>query len=1787
MTSKRLPYCQRQKLTHRLRELVRKYPKGVGIFKEFLQNADDAGATTLRMSLDLRSFPKDRLPNTEMARLQGRSLVFTNDQAFTEEDWDKIQDIGNSGKAMDVLKTGRFGLGFNCVYNVTEYPMLLTRDRLGIFDPHANVVEGATDLEPGSAWKLSDLWEDHPDLLAPFMDFGLEKGQSFFDGTIFRLPLRTKAMAERSEICTESFKTDDFQQIEASVHSHVSELVLFLNSVLHFEITKTSSNGDVTSIVKVTTVNEEEVAEVQNNIRSDLSSPTDTMLDLNELIGIQQWFIPHDLKIETGDKSRTERWWKVRGIYGDSELVAAGRKMCEFGEKAIPLAGAAVRIESKPISGTLTCALPLPSASGTPLHIDGFFDLQDSRQDIFQDSSATSSSAKARRKWNQLLLHRGCAEAAAELLTKIGEKTGEPIYDYWPTLSKERSSERYVAKLPQYVFEALASKECISVNGQQTFVVPEDAKLVQPDLREALLSEDVSLADPAPPLFVLKGLKATGSEIPQFEPSEVRDLLRDDQFVACDFDEADKECLRDKDWIVSLLKFCLKDEDYDDFYDVPLALMSDGLLRKFDTDEPTWLYIGDEADQNLLAGVDNLFLADEITDLEIERLPNVTSIGLDGAIEIITQLFATISEDSYVDYDSTDEEIPSYDWLADFYNYCADVVKQDRIKVLPEQETLACLPLVPDTNRRLWGMGSASTPIYVPAKQRPSWLVNLLGDGDVPLTSDAGNVGKAIARFKSIVGDSEIRTLTPELLIDLVVSNPDTMLATLTSNQGLQAKFLAFVSLDLGPTLFQSFSDQLSKLPIFPLVGGGATSITIDVYQSTGFRPPNISANVQILDSDGGQWSPLFDRLGVRKLTRPRFVIDFILEDFESIDGDEQLICLEWLWENYRSLLNEISDDKKKEALVRKIRTTPLVRCEDGELHACEAIYHPDCVEIVKLLGSAANCPDMTIYKSEDWLEFFSSLGMELLARPRDIIHAMDCLAEQPLTSKTANQIHRLAKFIENDWEANHGELVDGGLFSEALASRAWLPAISKCPSKIPKALFAKPDAHLYSPNQIARHYDLDLVCSEQPVCLFPIGHQFAAAIGHNSAGLETVLDHFDNVIESLANSDIANKSEAKILKSIYQFIGNALNAPDCPWTNDELANRYSDEQCLIDNENNLWPPCKTFKARVPYFLNLRYQIRFSKKETDLCATALGRKNSPKVSDFREFFEELLSEHAEEVVPETDLDNVRDAYLHASAICEPNDLASCAVLSESGRLLPSNEVLVDDAPWIAKRSRDAGIEFLDNELGEKAADAFGIGRLSEVVKEKIKCYEECTDAEFEDRCAEINQTIHSKQFAKGMLRLIASNSSVGSEFELLKVFEVVSAASVETVLQWDGEVIDGSLGESQFVFDDNYFYIVPTREVVLKKHITNTLAKQLFAGIEFVDPSCIADMLVEEPARIESLLNDLHIPNLPAGRAVELVDDEFDEDSDEIAESSEAEFSTEELLDDSVTTSRSNKSKSGINSNNVRKVGGGRISFSESSSAESSDGFDESFAGSGRTENDKPKTRSGQSRRKGGPSTRTNRAVSYAGGEESQSDTDTLNKASKRDSVNQAAVKHVERYESGQRQPTVLDHYNEGYDIESREPDEDEVERFIEVKGLSGAWSNFGVKLTPAQIKFGKKRKDRHWLYVVEFALEPERFMIHMIQNPVEKITEFRFDAGWKQLCSETSGPTVAKPKKGSRVSVEGKGEGVIADLSPFGQFMRLRVDLDSGKTLKLNYPSRKLTVIEQWSRNGEDHPKT
>jgi sacsin len=96
-----------------------------------------------------------------------------------------------------VQKTGRFGLGFNTCYNVTDYPSFVTGEYVVCFDPHQNAIANAGGRH-GVRGTLEAVWETSADWLMTFTPAGLAERAASHDGTIFRLPLRTPDQASHS-----------------------------------------------------------------------------------------------------------------------------------------------------------------------------------------------------------------------------------------------------------------------------------------------------------------------------------------------------------------------------------------------------------------------------------------------------------------------------------------------------------------------------------------------------------------------------------------------------------------------------------------------------------------------------------------------------------------------------------------------------------------------------------------------------------------------------------------------------------------------------------------------------------------------------------------------------------------------------------------------------------------------------------------------------------------------------------------------------------------------------------------------------------------------------------------------------------------------------------------------------------------------------------------------------------------------------------------------------------------------------------------------------------------------------------------------------------------------------------------------------------------------------------------------------------------------------------------------------------------------------------------------------
>lgn len=144
-------FGQKVDLTASIRNILRNYPEGTAVLKELIQNADDAGASSVSFCLDCRSHGIATLADPSLAQFQGPSLIVHNNAVFTEEDFRSIQRIGDSLKKSSEIKgkIGRFGIGFNAVYHWTDIPSFVSANYLVMLDPQARFLPNVNPSNPG------------------------------------------------------------------------------------------------------------------------------------------------------------------------------------------------------------------------------------------------------------------------------------------------------------------------------------------------------------------------------------------------------------------------------------------------------------------------------------------------------------------------------------------------------------------------------------------------------------------------------------------------------------------------------------------------------------------------------------------------------------------------------------------------------------------------------------------------------------------------------------------------------------------------------------------------------------------------------------------------------------------------------------------------------------------------------------------------------------------------------------------------------------------------------------------------------------------------------------------------------------------------------------------------------------------------------------------------------------------------------------------------------------------------------------------------------------------------------------------------------------------------------------------------------------------------------------------------------------------------------------------------------------------------------------------------------
>jgi len=254
---------QHERVTQRIRHIVQDYETNIDIFKELIQNADDAGATEVKFLIDWREHPSSSLLAKELRPWQGPSLLAYNNATFSDQDFQHICQVAGETKQSDPLKTGRFGVGFCAAYQLTDLPSFISRRYFTVFDPHTTYLgDRVSHREPGMRIDLIDNQGDlkfYEDQFVPYQNiFGCNVFSlpvEGYNGTLFRFPFRNEETAQNSEICRKIHTKRESERLEKALQSCATELLLFLKHVERvslFHLNKQDRNpGEMKKVLSI------------------------------------------------------------------------------------------------------------------------------------------------------------------------------------------------------------------------------------------------------------------------------------------------------------------------------------------------------------------------------------------------------------------------------------------------------------------------------------------------------------------------------------------------------------------------------------------------------------------------------------------------------------------------------------------------------------------------------------------------------------------------------------------------------------------------------------------------------------------------------------------------------------------------------------------------------------------------------------------------------------------------------------------------------------------------------------------------------------------------------------------------------------------------------------------------------------------------------------------------------------------------------------------------------------------------------------------------------------------------------------------------------------------------------------------------------------------------------------------------------------------------------------------------------------------------------------------------
>ncbi|CAG8447665.1 205_t:CDS:10 [Acaulospora colombiana] len=402
-------YGQNETLITRIRNIINDYLP-VTIFKEFLQNADDAGARTFKVYIDKRDFKKkDRssLLTEGMHYWQGPALWIYNDAEFSENDFKSLPILGESDKLSDKTKIGRFGIGFNSVYNLTDFPSFVSGEYIIFFDPHSKYLpeQGYPPRNPlGSRYnfvkaKFGERWKSQAE---PYLSVEGCELMNRYNGTLFRIPLRTYEANNSSEISGKRFDPGYLLELFKNIQGNRE---MFLRNIEECSLHCLDDNQS--KLIWKTRINN--MDENIRNMRRSITKET-KIFQLNIEMQMYNHVV---MKHVRGQMNKIlEHWLLCSG--GNEEVREDLKNLSDEKKPRGAVAALIANMEENDKKGAMYSYLSLSINNGLSVMLNGDFFLSSNRNKILY-----SESAEIEAKWNRYILLEVLPSLHAKLLNEI------------------------------------------------------------------------------------------------------------------------------------------------------------------------------------------------------------------------------------------------------------------------------------------------------------------------------------------------------------------------------------------------------------------------------------------------------------------------------------------------------------------------------------------------------------------------------------------------------------------------------------------------------------------------------------------------------------------------------------------------------------------------------------------------------------------------------------------------------------------------------------------------------------------------------------------------------------------------------------------------------------------------------------------------------------------------------------------------------------------------------------------------------------------------------------------------------------------------------------------------------------------------------------------------------------------------------------------------------------------------------------------------------------------------